>query len=97
MATIADIFALTVRLFFQLDMIFVGMAAAILLHFALQFRIARLRRRQIRELEEDMEDLRAADGAMRKALAVWWRQRSPRVLRPRWSRKQACGSSDPPR
>ena len=68
MATIADIFAGTVRLFFQLDMIFVGMAAAILLHFALQFRIARLRRRQIRELEEDMEDLRAADGAMRKAL-----------------------------
>jgi len=68
MATIADIFALTVRLFFRLDMIFVGMAAAILLHFALQFRIARLRRRQIRELEEDMEDLRAADGAMRKAL-----------------------------
>ena len=68
MATIADIFALTVRLFFQLDMIFVGMAAAILLHFALQFRIARLRRRQIRELEEDMEDLRAADSAMRKAL-----------------------------
>ena len=68
MATIADIFALTVRLFFQLDMIFVGMAAAILLHFALQFRIARLRRRQIHELEEDMEDLRAVDSAIRNAL-----------------------------
>ena len=68
MATIADIFALTVRLFLHLDMIFVGMAGAILLHFALQLKIARARRRQIRELEEDMEDLRAADGAMRKAL-----------------------------
>jgi cyclic-di-GMP phosphodiesterase TipF (flagellum assembly factor) len=68
MATIADIFALTVRMFLQLDMIFVGMAAAILLHFALQFRIARLRRRQIRELEEDMEDLRATDSAIRSAL-----------------------------
>jgi cyclic-di-GMP phosphodiesterase TipF (flagellum assembly factor) len=55
-------------MFFQLDMIVVGMAAAILLHFALQFRIARLRRRQIRELEEDMEDLRATDSAIRSAL-----------------------------
>jgi len=68
MATIADIFALTVRLFLHLDMIFVGMAGAILLHFALQLKIARARRRQIRELEEDMEDLRATDGAMRNAL-----------------------------
>ena len=68
MAMIADLFAWTVRMFFQLDMILVGMAAAILMHFVLQFRIARARRRQIRELEEDMEDLRAADGAMRTAL-----------------------------
>ncbi len=68
MATIADIFALIMRMFSQLDMIFVGMAAAILLHFALQLKIARARRRQIRELEEDMEDLRAADSAVRTAL-----------------------------
>ncbi|HYK79862.1 MAG TPA: EAL domain-containing protein [Micropepsaceae bacterium] len=68
MATIADIFAWTVRMFFQLDMIVVGMAAAILLHFVLQFRIARARRLQIRELEEDMEDLRAVDSAIRSAL-----------------------------
>src|SRR3981081_4372134 len=68
MATIADFFAWTVRLFFQLDMIFVGIAAAILFHFIMQFRIASVRRRQIVELEEDMEDLRAADIAMRAAL-----------------------------
>lgn len=68
MATIADIFAWTVRMFFQLDMIVVGVAAAILLHFVLQFRIARARRLQIRELEEDMEDLRAVDSAIRSAL-----------------------------
>ena len=68
MATIADIFALIMQMFFQLNMIFVGMAAAILLHFALQLKIARARRRQIRELEEDMEDLRAADSAVRTAL-----------------------------
>ena len=68
MANIADVFALIMRMFFQLDMIFVGMAAAILLHFALQLKIARARRRQIRELEEDMEDLRAADSAVRTAL-----------------------------
>ncbi len=68
MTTIADFFAWTVRLFFQLDMIFVGMAAAILFHFVMQFRIASVRRHQMRELEEDMEDLRAADSAMRNAL-----------------------------
>lgn len=68
MATIADIFAWAVRMFFQLDMIVVGVAAAILLHFVLQFRIARARRLEIRELEEDLEDLRAADSAMRTAL-----------------------------
>ena len=68
MANIADVFALIMRMFFQLDMIFVGMAGAILLHFALQLKIARARRRQIRELEEDMEDLRAADSAVRTAL-----------------------------
>ena len=68
MAAIADIFAGTVRLFFQLDMIFIGMAAAMLLHYLMQFRVARVRRRQLRELEEDMEDLRAADSAMRTAL-----------------------------
>jgi cyclic-di-GMP phosphodiesterase TipF (flagellum assembly factor) len=49
-------------------MIFVGMGAALLLHYALQLRNAHARRRQIRELEEDMEDLRAADIAMCTAL-----------------------------
>jgi cyclic-di-GMP phosphodiesterase, flagellum assembly factor TipF len=68
MTTVADIFAWTVRLFFQFDTIFIGMAAAILLHFALQLRIARARSRQMREWEQDMEDLRAADSAMRTAL-----------------------------
>jgi cyclic-di-GMP phosphodiesterase TipF (flagellum assembly factor) len=68
MTMVADVFAWTVRLFFQFDTIFAGMAAAILLHFALQFRNARARRRQVREWEEDMEDLRAADSAMRNAL-----------------------------
>jgi cyclic-di-GMP phosphodiesterase TipF (flagellum assembly factor) len=68
MATIADIFASVERMFFQLDMIFVGIAGAILFHFIMQFRIARARNRQLRELEEDMEGLRAVDSAMRNAL-----------------------------
>lgn len=68
MAMIADIFASVVRMFFQLDMIFIGIAGAVLFHFVMQFRIARVRNRQLRELEEDMEDLRASDSAMRNAL-----------------------------
>ena len=68
MATIADFFAWTVHQFFKLDMNSAGVAAAILLFFGLQLRSAHARRRRLRELEDDMEDLRAADSAMRTAL-----------------------------
>ena len=68
MTAVSGVFAWTVHQFFERDMVLTSMAAAILLLFVFQFRSLRARLRQMRILENGMEDLRAADNAIRVAL-----------------------------
>ena len=68
MTAVSGVFAWTVHQFFERDMVLTSMAAAILLLFVFQLRSLRARLRQMRILENGMEDLRAADSAIRVAL-----------------------------
>ena len=69
MTAASGAFAWTVHQFFERDdMALTGMAAAILLLFAIQLRGLRSRLRQMRVLKGSMEELRAADSAIRLAL-----------------------------
>ena len=68
MTAVSGAFAWTVHQFFERDMALTGLAAAILLLFAIQLRGLRSRLRQMRALQNGMEELRAADSAIRAAL-----------------------------
>ena len=62
------VFAWLVHQSFRLDLVSMGLAAALLIIAALQMRGALVRARRLREIEEDMDDLRAANVTVRSAL-----------------------------
>src|ERR1035438_2042850 len=62
------VFAWLVHQSFRLDLVSIGLAAALLIIAALQMRGALVRGRRLREIEEDMDDLRAAHVTVRSAL-----------------------------
>jgi cyclic-di-GMP phosphodiesterase TipF (flagellum assembly factor) len=61
-------FAWLVHQIFRLDLVWTGLAAALMVIAALQIRGAILRARRLREIEEDMADLRAANVSVKAAL-----------------------------
>jgi cyclic-di-GMP phosphodiesterase TipF (flagellum assembly factor) len=61
-------FAWLVHQSFRFDLVSMGLAAALLIIAALQMRGALVRARRLREIEEDMDDLRAANVTVRSAL-----------------------------
>ena len=62
------VFAWLVHQSFRLDLVSIGLAAALLIIAALQMRGALVRGRRLREIEEDMDDLRATNVTVRSAL-----------------------------
>src|SRR5207302_7749287 len=68
MTAASGAFAWTVHQFFERDMTLTGMAAAILLLFAIQLRGLRSRLRQMHVLKGGIEELRSANSAIRLAL-----------------------------
>lgn len=62
------VFAFLVHQSFRLDLVSTGLATALLIIAALQVRGALVRARRLREIEEDMDDLRAANVTVKSAL-----------------------------
>jgi len=68
MVVVSGVFAWAVHRFLDFDAGLAAIGAAILFLAALQIRGGRARKRQMLELEADLEDLRAANGGLRSAL-----------------------------